>query len=78
MSGTDPVLAELLLVLVGAPAADPALPSMQVLCLVCETCLCCICALGNGATAPSHKQDGLSRDFFKFFFLNLQVSLWCC
>lgn len=37
MSGTGPALAELLLVLVGAPGADPALPSMQVLCLIRET-----------------------------------------
>lgn len=34
MSGADPALAELLLILVGAPEADPALPSMQVLCLI--------------------------------------------
>lgn len=36
MSGTDPALAELLLVLVGAPGADPALPSMQMLWLIRE------------------------------------------
>lgn len=39
MSGTDPALAGVLLVLVGAPAADAALPSMQVLCLMRETWL---------------------------------------
>lgn len=37
MSGTDPALAELLLVLVGAP--DRALPSVQMLCLIRETWL---------------------------------------
>lgn len=55
MSGTDPALAELLLVLVRVTVANPALPSVKMLCVIHETWIL--------DTAPSHRQDGLGRDF---------------